>query len=441
MKTQPTRFTLRGKKRPLRRYTSLMGLLFREEGLRESYHRQGKKAPGVDGVSKEDYGRNLVGNPADLSRRVRRMGYRPKPSRRVYLEKPNGGKRPIGIPSFEDRLVQDRLSQILQMVWEPEFRECNYGFRPGRGALDALSRMEEIVMREQTQWAVEADIKGFFDHVHHEHLMRFIEHRIVDPNLQRMVRRFLKAGVLEDGVFHASEEGTPQGGLVSPVLANIYLHYVLDLWFEERFAKGCQGKAFLVRYADDFVACFQRGDDARRFEGALKERLAKFALEVEPTKTKRLRFGTMALSQCQQDGDRRPRTLNFLGFTHYIAGRGYRGRLGRKTQGERVRKKLKALGARLKSLRTKGASAMQAHVQAHLQGHIAYYGVTGNRRSVSTYVHRVRRLLFTWLNRRSQRLSCTWEHFNRWLRQWCPRPRIIHNLSARRMPPAGSRMV
>jgi RNA-directed DNA polymerase len=429
MTTQPTRFTQDEQKQSQRRYTSLMGMLFNGAGLMESFHRQPReKAVGVDGIRKADYELKLVANLADLSARLRRLGYRPKPARRAYIPKANGSKRPLGIPSFEDRIVQDRLSRILQMIWEPEFRECSYGFRPNRSAHQALSRLNHIITVERTQWLVEADIKGFFDHVHQQHLMRFIEHRIGDPNLLRVVQRFLKAGILEDGVFYASDEGTPQGGLVSPVLANIYLHYVLDLWFERRFAQGCQGKAYLVRYADDFVACFEYEADARGFEQALKERLGQFALEVEPTKTALLRFGDLAPMLCKREGDRRPRTFNFLGFTHYMALRRGRAKLGRKTQRERVRKSLKALGARLAALRTEGTRAMQEYVRRHVRGHIQYFGVTDNSRSVGTYVFHAGRVLFTWINRCSQRRSFNWPRYNDWIRSWFPRPRIVHAL-------------
>jgi RNA-directed DNA polymerase len=283
-------------------------------------------------------------------------------------------------------------------------------------------------MRERTQWLVEADIKGFFDHVDHQHLMRFIEHRIGDSNLLRLIQRFLKAGVLEQGALIASEQGTPQGGLVSPVLANIYLHYVLDLWFERRFAEGCAGKAFLVRYADDFVACFELEADARIFEHALKERLKAFSLEVEPTKTALHRFGDLAPALCKRDGQRRPVTFNFLGFTHYFVLRRGRARLTRKTQRERLRKKLKALSAQLSALRTQGAGVMQMYVREHVLGHISYFGVSGNSRSVNTYVFHVERLLYRWLNRRSQRRSFDWPRYHAWLRTWLPRPRIVHAL-------------
>jgi len=302
----------------------------------------------------------------------------------------------------------------------------------------------EVVTNERTQWVVEADIKGFFDHVDHEWLMRFLAHRIADPCVLRTLRRFLKAGIMEDGVFTASEEGTPQGGLVSPVLANIYLHYVLDLWFEKGYAKSCRGKAHLVRFADDFIACFEDEGDARRFMEVLKERLAKFSLEVAPEKTAMLRFGSRAAQECHRDGIRRPKTFQFLGITHFVA-RSRRGRfvVGRKTDGKRMRKKLALLNERLRVLRKKGAAAMMAYVVQHLRGHIQYYGVSGNSRSLQNYVYVAKRLLFKWLKRRSQRHSLTWERMGPVFDRVMPRPRIVHHLYP--MPPwmtrAGSRMV
>lgn len=327
-----------------------MGLLSEPEGLHASFERQdGRKAPGVDGIRKEDYAEGLDARLTELSARLRRLGYQPKPVRRTYIPKGDGRYRALGVPSFEDRLVQDRLSLILQTIWEPEFRECTYGFRPGRSAHDALRRMAEVITNEQTQWVVEADIKGFFDHVSHTHLMRFLEQRIADPQFLRIVRRFLEAGVMEDGVFDATTEGTPQGGLVLPVLSNIYLHYILDVWFEKRFARQCHGKAFLIRFADDYIACFQYEGDAKRFHQEMRTRLAAFDLEVEPSKTALLRFGSTSL----QGGKREARTFNFLGFTHYVT-RSRKGRfvVGRKTEGKRLRNKLKQLNVKLRKMRT-----------------------------------------------------------------------------------------
>jgi group II intron reverse transcriptase/maturase len=427
--TKLERFTLKAREEPQTRFTALMGLLWDPDGLRASFGRQdGRKAPGVDGVTKADYAEGVQARLEDLSARIRRLGYRPQPARRTYIPKGDGRMRPLGVPAFEDRLVQDRLSLILQAIWEPEFRNCSFGFRPGRSAHDALRRVAEVITNERTQWVVEADIKGFFEHVSHAHLLRFLEHRIADPNLLRIIQRFLKAGIMEDGGFTAGVEGTPQGGLVSPVLSNIYLHYVLDLWFEERFARRCAGKAYLIRYADDYVACFEHEADARAFLEAMTERLAQFDLEVEPSKTALLAFGSTMLGRKRVEYEG-PRTFSFLGLTHYV-GRSRRGRfvVGRKSDGKRVRKKLTALNARLRALRTQGGNAMVAFLARHLRGHIQYYGVSGNSRWVASYIHVATGLLFKWLNRRSQKRSLTWEQFDAYLRRWLPTARIVHDL-------------
>ncbi len=444
MTTRLERFTQKAREEPRTRFNALMGMVYDPEGLRESFERQdGRKAPGVDGMRKEQYGEGLEERLADLSARIRRLGYRPKPVRRTYIPKGDGRYRALGVPSFEDRLVQDRLSRILQAIWEPEFCDCSFGFRPGRSAHDALRRVAEVITNEGTQWVVEADIKGFFDHVSHAHLVGFLAHRIADPKLLRMIQRFLKAGVMEDGRFTASEEGAPQGGLVSPVLSNIYLHYVLDLWFEKCFARACEGKAYLIRYADDYVACFEQEADARRFLMAMTERLVQFDLEVEPSKTAILRFGRQALGRTASQSQA-PRTFSFLGFTHYM-GRSRRGRfvVGRKTEAKRVRRKLKQLSAHLRRMRTQGGQAMVAYLRRHLRGHIQYYGVSGNSRGVAGYVYFATGLLFKWLNRRSQRRSLTWKRFGVVIRPLLPVARIVHDLYPMPswMTQTGSRMV
>lgn len=445
MDTQLVRFTQWARQHPQTQYNALMGLLSKPEGLMHSFEAQpGNKAAGLDQVRKSDYAQDVEERIQALSAGLRSLSYRPRAVRRVYIPKSNGRQRPLGIPCFEDRIVQHRLSGILQAIWEPEFRCCSYGFRPQRNAHQALARLGEIITNEGTQWLVEADIKGFFDQVSHDWMMRFLAHRIKDPVLLRTIRRFLKAGVLESGIYTASETGTPQGGLVSPVLANIYLHYVLDVWFEKRYVSTCKGRAYLIRYADDYVACFTHEGDARRFMDEMTERLAKFGLEVEPSKTCLLRFGSRAAARCHQEGDKRPATFNFLGFTHY-AGKSRTGRfvLGRKSQRERIAKKLKEVGNRLSALRVQGGRAMMAYAERHLRGHVGYYAVSGNARQVRIYAYRISRLLFKWLNRRSQRRSVAWERFSKVLSGWMPSLRIKYNLYPKPlwMTQTGSRMV
>ncbi len=424
-------FTRLAQANPQMEFNALMGLVFRPAGLLDSFRRlAGNKAAGVDGLKKADYAVGLEERITDVAERLRRLGYRPHPLRRVYIPKAQGGRRPLGIPAFEDRIVQDRLSQILQAIWEPAFLDCSFGFRPGRSAHAGLRRIDEIIMRRGTHYVVEADIKGFFSHVDHAWMQRFLQHRIKDPRLLRILRRFLKSRILEDGVMQASEEGTPQGGLVSPVLSNIYLHYVLDLWFERRFARRCRGKAFLVRYCDDFVALFQQEDDARHFEQALADRLSQFSLEIEPSKTQLVPFGLGQGPTKASAGQ--PRTFNFLGFTHYI-GRSRRGFpiLGRKTEAKRMKQKLKEITYNLKGRRTRGTKEMVDYAVRHVRGHLYYYGISGNARSLVQYWWLIRRLLFKWLNRRSQKRSHTWEKYLRLLEaRKFPKPRIVHTFYA-----------
>jgi len=427
-------FTQLARDNPKMTFTSLMGMVFDTNGLLDSFDRQpARKATGVDEVRKDAYEVGVEDRIAALSSRLKGLKYRPKPSLRVYIPKANGGVRPLGIPSFEDRIVQDRLSQILQAIWEPEFRDCSFGYRPNRSAHDALRRVAEIITNQNTQWVVEMDIKGFFNNVCHDHLMLFLGHRINDPRLLRTINRFLKAGVLEDGMFHSTDEGTPQGGLVSPVLANIYLHYVLDWWFEGLIAKKCRGKAFMVRYADDGLFCFQVESDARRFLSELKDRLAQFGLEVEPSKTDLIRFGRSADRHCAQDERKRPATFTFLGITHYV-GKSRNGNfvVGRKTDSKRMSKKLKEFSLKLSNMRSDGGKAMTVFTRQHLLGHINYYGLSGNSRSLYAYVHHAGNLLFKWLNRRSQRRSLSWKRFGELLAEGLlPKPRITHNIYPR----------
>jgi len=310
---------------------------------------------------------------------------------------------------------------VLEAIWEPQFCECSYGYRRGRNAHDALKRLDTIIHKHGTQFVVEADIQSFFTTISHGWMRKFLEHRIKDPNFLRLVQRLLKTGVLEDGLVTASERGTPQGGLVSPILSNIYLHYALDLWFEKRLRQSCRGTAYLIRYCDDFVACFGYEEDARRFLAKVRARLEQFELGIEPTKTKLLAFGL-------QPGGEKSAVFQFLGFTHYIT-RSRRGflKVTRRTDGKRLRRKLVEVKQRLQILRVQGGRAMTGYAQRHLLGHYQYYGVSDNSRPLRTYYRHISALLFKWLNRRSQRGSLTWKRFSTLLTNGLlPQPRIVH---------------
>jgi RNA-directed DNA polymerase len=287
------------------KFTGLYHLM-NEELLRGCFKELRKDAAaGIDKMTKDMYAENLDANLSDLVDRLQRMAYKPQPVRRKYIPKPGSTKqRPLGIPSFEDKLVQAGLVRILEAVYEQDFIKYSYGFRPRRSCHHALIALSEAVEDKPTNHIVEADIKGFFDNVNQEWLLRFLAHRIADKRIQRMVKRFLRAGVEEDGSVTVSDEGTPQGGVISPLLANIYLHYALDLWFEKVYRRNCTGFARLIRYADDFVVCFQYKVEAERFKVELVNRLCKFGLEVEPTKTKAMEFGRFAVQNARKRGGR-----------------------------------------------------------------------------------------------------------------------------------------
>lgn len=413
------------------RFTSLFHLM-NVEMLRECFRQLRKDAAaGIDKVTKKEYGANLEKNLTALVEKLHRMSYIPLPVRRVYIPKPGSSKeRPLGIPALEDKLVQAGLARILSAIYEQDFIDDSYGFRPGRGCHDALRALSDEVEGGRIHYIVDVDIKGFFDNVDHEWLMKFLGHRIVDKRVLRYVKRFLKAGIMEEGAVSASDKGTPQGGIVSPILANIYLHYSLDLWFTRVFQKGCYGQSRMIRYADDFVVCFQREVDAIRFRHELDERLFRFGLEISPEKTKTIEFGSFAEAKAKKRGGKAA-TFDFLGFTHYCSrsrnGRHFR--MKRVTSHKKFTAKIRMFRDWLKASRTLPTDELMEKVASKLRGHFAYYGVTDNSRGISRFAYEIRCLLFKWLNRRGKRGCMNWEKFNLFLKKFpLPRPRIMVNL-------------
>ena len=427
VETKLHRIAEKARKEPMFKFTSLYHLM-NEELLRGCFKQLRKDAvAGIDKMTKDKYAENLDANLSDLIDRLHRMAYKPQPVRRKYIPKPGSTKqRPLGIPSLEDKLVQAGLVRILESVYEQDFIYDSYGFRPARSCHDALKALSETVENNPVNHIAEADIKGFFDNVNQEWLMKFLAYRIADKRIHRMVKRFLRAGVYADGNVMISDEGTPQGGVISPLLANIYLHYALDLWFEKAYRKSCTGYARLIRYADDFVVCFQYKTDAERFHEELGKRLGKFGLEVEPTKTKVMEFGRFAVQHAKNKGVK-AETFDFLGLTHYCGtkknGKGFR--MKRVTSRKKFIAKLKAFKDWLKKARAMKTKDLWETAKAKLRGHYNYYGVTDNLRGITRFGKEVVTLLFKWLNRRGKRNSLNWERFNEMLKRFpLPKPRI-----------------
>ena len=438
MATKLFRIAQKARMEPACVFNNLYQLL-KPELLRECFEQlRADAAAGIDKVTKQAYGENLEENLAALTDRLHRMAYIPQSVRRVYIPKPGSAKgRPLGIPVLEDKLVQAAMVRILEQVYEQDFVENSYGFRPNRNCHDALRDLSRTVESRRIEWIVEADIKGFFDNVNHEWLLKFLRHRIGDTRMIRMVARFLKSGVMEEGRMYATEMGTPQGGVISPMPANIYLHYALDLWTTKSFCRICTGVMRLIRYADDFVVCFERQDDAERYRKELATRLAKFGLEVEPTKTKVLAFGPRAQREAQRRGTK-PDTFDFLGFTHYC-GKNRQGtglRMKRKTSRKKFRAKLKLLTQWLRANRMKYKTRkLWDMVCAMVRGHGAYYGVTDNIFAITRFAELAKKLLFKWLNRRGGHKPLTWEKFNKMEERFpFPRPRIRVNMFEKKPP-------
>lgn len=404
--------------------------LLSEENLGQCFGMLKKgKAAGIDGLSVEEYGQNRESNLKDLVRRMKAQSYHPQPVRRTYIAKANGKLRPLGIPAVEDKIVQRGIARVLEAIYEVDFLDCSYGFRPHRSCHQALKRLNQIIMTQPINHIIDADIKGFFDCVDHEWLMKFLGVRINDPNFLRLIKRFLKNGYMEEGKLHPSEEGTPQGGVVSPILANVYLHYALDLWIEKIVKLECRGAVEIVRYADDFVICVQYKDEAIKILRALKERLAKFNLELAEDKTRLIEFGRFA-KQNAEAKDHRAATFNFLGFTHFIDKTRKGGfKLGRTTDRKKLRFKLKEMNEWLKASRNMfSITDIWKTLRTKLRGHFQYYGVSGNYGALQKFESETKRMILKWLNRRSQKRSFTWASFIVYLeRHPLPTAKIHHN--------------
>jgi group II intron reverse transcriptase/maturase len=404
----------KARKEPELVFTSLYHHISDVDNLRACYDTlPARKATGVDGVTKAEYGRNLLENLQDLSARLKRMGYRPGPKRRSYIPKAGSQKgRSLGISNLEDKIVEEATKRTLEPIYEAVFEDSSYGYRPESSPHKCLDDLGRTIQQKKVNYVVEADVKSFFDEVNHKWLIKFLEHRIGDQRVIRLIIRMLKSGIMEDGLVKATDIGTPQGSILSPLLSNIYLHYVLDIWFSKRVRRQSRGETYYYRSADDFLACFQYKDDAQRFYRELSDRLEKFGLKLAEEKTRCIEFGRFARDNAQKRGDK-PEKFTFLGFTHYCGKtkEGYfkvKRCTSRKKLGQSLRKFTEWAKKARCALR-KGEMIRQARIR--VIGHLNYYAITDNLSRCSYYDRRTKRILLKWLNRKSQRKAYNWDGF------------------------------
>ncbi len=392
-----------------------------------------RAVPGVDGVTWRTYEAGLEGNLQDLHARVHRGSYRALPVRRRFIPKPDGQQRPLGIAALEDKIVQRAVVTVLNAIYEEDFLGFSYGFRPGRRPHDALDALSVAISNTPVNWVLDADIRGFFDSLSQEWLIRFLEHRIGDERIIRLVRKWLKAGVLEEGVWSVSEMGTPQGAVASPLFANVYLHYVFDLWAQQWRRREATGNVIVVRYADDIVVGFEHEADARRFWDAMRTRFERFALELHGEKTRLLEFGRHAAARRRRRGIGKPETFAFLGFT-FICGKTRRGafQLQRKTQGKRMKAKLREIKVQLRRRMHASIPEQGRWLQAVVRGYFAYHAVPTNAKALGAFRHHVTNLWRRTLRRRSQKDAMTFSRMTRIADAWLPPPRILHPWPDRR---------
>lgn len=409
------------------RFTALLHHVDHDR-LRSAYRAiRPQAAPGVDGVTWAAYGQDLEANLSDLHGRLHAGRYRAKPSRRVYIPKADGRLRPLGIASLEDKIVQRAVVEVLNAIYEVDFLGFSYGFRPGRGPHDALDALAAGILRKKVNWVLDADIRNFFTSLDQSWLQKFLEHRIADERVLRLIRKWVKAGVIEEGIWSETEVGTPQGASVSPLLANVYLHYVLDRWVRQWRHREARGDVIITRFADDFVAGFEHEDDARRFLADLRERFVKFGLELHPDKTRLIEFGRYAARKRAARGLGKPETFDFLGFTH-LCGKTRRGGfwLRRITISKRMRAKLVEVKDQLKRRRHQPVPEQGKWLASVVRGHLAYYAVPGNSHAIRAFREQVTRHWCTALRRRSQRHRLDWKRMNRFATRWLPPARIRH---------------
>ena len=397
--------------------------------LRENFYALKRRAaPGVDGVTWQEYETGLEGRLTDLHSRVQGGVYRAKPSRRVYIPKADGRQRPLGVAALEDKIVQQAVVTVLNQIYEVDFKGFSYGFRPGRSPHQALDALSVGIHRKRVKWVLDADIRGFFDNVSHEWVMKFIKHRVADRRMLRLTQKWLKAGVSEDGEWSETKVGTPQGSVVSPLLANVYLHYVFDLWIEAWRKKAARGDIIVVRYADDLVAGFESRAEAELFLKAFKERLAKFGLELNAEKTRLIEFGRFAAPNREQRGEGKPETFTFLGFTHYCGKRRGNGAfiVWRKTAKKRMIAKLRAIKAELRYRMHDPVASVGAWLQKVVVGYYQYHAVPGNLDRLRIFGQRLRRLWRLVLSRRSQCGMLPWDRLTPIFNRWIPIARVLH---------------
>jgi group II intron reverse transcriptase/maturase len=410
------------------RFTALWHHVYNVDRLRKAYYSLKRSAaPGVDGETWASYGQDLEENLMDLSSRLHRGAYRAKPVKRGYIPKPDGRQRPLGITVLEDKIAQRSTVEVLSAIYEEDFLGFSHGFRPGRSPHSALNALYAAIMTRKVSWVLDADIRGYFDTIDHEWLMKFIEHRIADKRVLRHIKKWLNAGVLENGGKTFSDEGVPQGGSVSPLLANIYLHYVLDLWANKWRKEHGSGDVVIVRFSDDFVVGFQYRKDAEWFYKDLVERFKTFNLELHSGKTRIIEFGRFAAKNRKRRGEGKPKTFDFLGFTH-ICSKTDKGKfiVLRHTISKRLIAKLKVLKDELRRRLHWPIPKVGKWLRVVVLGHCRYYGLPGNSRKLESFVYHLTRLWFKTLRRRSQRHKTDWDRMNRLAVRWIPLPRICH---------------